>query len=333
MECKDQFEVFYTKEDIERIRKLIFRKRFRPKQIAFAFLAVYVIFVSFRVHSLWNEPHSAGLFLYAFLDGAISVAMISYINLLLKWNRQKKLELSRCGTRHIEIKVFDEWFSVSQYFEDWKSGEIYVRPQDIDTIWRDSNYTVLLRENGIICSLRNTWLAEYPELERVLSQKAPMATSAVPSASDSGNRPQQDQNLPRSEDPQQETSKKKQIALKQITLIVICACIGAVVGYEATNAFNAGIQNNPEIQRFYLEFGLQFPTFHYTECMVAYSILLAGIPTGLFLYAPFNKMLIRQKVCLPARIFIGILGFPFYTCFGTALILPFLIYKIIALLK
>ena len=332
MECKDQFEVSMQKEDIECIRKLLFRKRFRPKQVAFAFLAVYGILVSFRVHSLWNEPHSAGLILYAFLDGAIFIAMISYIKFLLKWNRQKKLEISRCGMRHIEIKVFDEWFSVSQYFEDWKSGEIYVRPQDIDIIWRDSNYTVLLRENGIICSLRNTWLTEHPELERVLSQKVPTACAAQ-AASDSDNESKQNQNSSQNEDLRQETSKKKQIALEQIALIVICACIGAVVGYEATNAFNAGIQNSPEIQRYYLEFGLQFPTFHYKECMMASSILLAGIPTGLFLYAPFNKMLIRRKVCLPARILIGILGFPSYTCFGTALILPFFVYKIIVLLR
>lgn len=172
MDYRDQFEVFYTKEDIIALRKLMFRKKFRLKEIATVVLILYAIFMSFHLPGFWKESQSIRFTMYVFLDGAIFVTAISRFKLRLKWNLQKKREISRCGTRHIEVKVYDGWFSVSQYFSDWKSGELYVRPQDIDVIWQDSNYTVLLRDSGIICTLKNIWLEEHPELKDIIYKRA-----------------------------------------------------------------------------------------------------------------------------------------------------------------
>lgn len=171
MECKDRFEVFYTKEDIIAIRKLLFRKKFRSRVIILVGLAVYAIFLSFHLPTFWNESQSDMFILCVFLDEVVFITAIRMSKLIIKWNRQKKVEISRCRMRHIEVKIFDGCFSVSQYFGDWKSGELYIRPQDIDAIWRDIGYTVLLRESEMICTLKNTYLEDYPALKEILFER------------------------------------------------------------------------------------------------------------------------------------------------------------------
>lgn len=76
-----------------------------------------------------------------------------------------------------------------------------------------------------------------------------------------------------------------------------------------------------------------FPEFPYATSMLMYSLLLAAIPTGQFLYAPFTRSLIQKDVCQPARILIRILCFPVCSFAGTIFVIPFLIYKIVILLS
>lgn len=171
MDCKDRFEVFYTKEDIIAIRKLLFRKKFRSRVIILVGLTLYAIFLSSHLPVFWNESQSDMFILCVFLDEVVFITAIRMLRLIIKWNRQKKLEISRCRMRHTEVKIFDGCFSVSQYFGDWKSGELYIRPQDIDAIWRDSGYTVLLRESEIICTLKNTCLEDHLALKKILFER------------------------------------------------------------------------------------------------------------------------------------------------------------------
>ena len=58
MDCKDRFEVFYTKEDIIAIRKLLFRKKFRSRVIILVGLTLYAIFLSSHLPVFWNESQS-----------------------------------------------------------------------------------------------------------------------------------------------------------------------------------------------------------------------------------------------------------------------------------
>lgn len=332
MECKDWFEASYTKADVVAIRKLIFRKSLRKKTIALLLLTLYMIFLNFGLPRTWSEEQSV----FAFLNGAMFLVMVSWLKLFIKWNRQKKREISRCGMWHIEIKIYDGWFSVSQYFMDWKSGELYVRPQDIDTVWRDSNFTLLLREGGIICSLKNAWFAEHPELAQALTLNGIVAgaapasaagasvTAPAPESEDVGTKQSPDSFSTQN---QQEKNSKKKTALLQIALIVIFACIGILIGTGAANAFNT------DIQRINLEYNAQFPEFSYTASALMYGLLLTAIPTGQFLYAPFSRSLIQKDVCKPARILIRILCFPVCSFAGTIFVIPFLIYKIVILLS
>lgn len=331
MECKDRFEACYSREDIELIRKLIFRKRFRKKTFALLLLTLYLLLINLGLPRTGSEEQSV----VAFLNGTMFLVVVSWLMLLIKCNRQKKKEISRCGMRHIEVKIYDGWFSVSQYSMDWKSGEIYIRPQDIDTVWRDSNFTLLLREGCVICSLKNSWFIEHPELAQALTLNGPMAgtasassavasvTAPAPESEDVGIKQSPD-SFPAENQPEK-NSKKKQTALLQIVLIVIFACVGVLMGYGAASAFNA------DLQRINLEYNATFPEFSYTASMLSYSLLMAAIPTGQFLYAPFSRSLIQKGVGEPARILIRILCFPLCSFAGTVFVIPFLIYKIVTL--
>lgn len=117
---------------------------------------------------------------------------------------------------------------------------------------------------------------------------------------------------------------------KQILLIVGFASVGIFLGWIVAVSQQNQFQN-PEMIQFWLENNLAVPEPIPTEqCCIGFALLFAGMPTGFIL---MRNMLGRWLTPTAPRWLFFFLGFPIYTVLGAAAVLPFVVWKLILLIK
>lgn len=117
---------------------------------------------------------------------------------------------------------------------------------------------------------------------------------------------------------------------KQILLIVGFASVGIFLGWIVAVSQQNQFQN-PEMIQFWLENNLAVPEPIPTEqCCIGFALLFAGMPTGFIL---MRNTLGRWLTPTAPRWLFFFLGFPIYTVLGAAAVLPFVVWKLILLIK
>lgn len=118
--------------------------------------------------------------------------------------------------------------------------------------------------------------------------------------------------------------------LKQILVICVFLIIGCVIGYFAAvsqiNQFK-----DPEFIELLASYNMPVPEpMGHTKSIILFGWLFAGIATGGIFY---NSIAKKWLTPIAPKIFIGFITFPIYTVAGTIGVIPFIIYKGIALFR
>ena len=108
-------------------------------------------------------------------------------------------------------------------------------------------------------------------------------------------------------------------------------CVGWNFSGMDCGGFSAKSISDPEMIQFWLENNLAVPEPIPTEqCCIGFALLFAGMPTGFIL---MRNTLGRWLTPTAPRWLFFFLGFPIYTVLGAAAVLPFVVWKLILLIK